>query len=209
MIDLRRIIGYKSGCMLETLVNSSLLVYNLVTSENGYSFPIIIGEQDNQQERLVIKMLKISDDYFIGFVEGEGMFYIGVVPSKETTSGWQVIYFFKVSQNPTGKVVLDSLKKRLDCGYIKQNSKTDPIDKSLALVVRNFRDLKTKVLPFFRDKLIIKKKSFEAFEKVLLLIEKGEHFKKEGLNRIIDLAYSMNTGKRKLTKEYILEHYKN
>lgn len=98
-------------------------------------------------------MLKISDDYFIGFVEGEGMFYIGIIPSRETKCGWQVIYFFKVSQNPIGKVVLDCLKKRLNCGYLKQNSKTDPTDKSLALVVRNFQDLKTKVLPFLGTNL--------------------------------------------------------
>ena len=154
-------------------------------------------------------MLKISDDYLIGFVEGEGMFYIGIVPSKETKSGWQVIYFFKVSQNPIGKVILDYLRKRLDCGYLKQNSKTDPTDRSLALVVRNFQDLKTKVLPFFRNKLVIKKKSFNTFEKVLFLIEQGKHLEKEGLGEIIDLAYSMNTCKRKLTKGYILKHYQN
>ena len=154
-------------------------------------------------------MLKVSDDYLVGFVEGEGMFYIGVVPSKETKSGWQVIYFFKVSQNPIGKVVLDSLRKRLGCGYLKQNSKTDPTDKSLALVVRNFLDLKMKVLPFFRDKLVIKRRSFEIFEKVLLLIDQGKHLEKEGLSKIMDLAYAMNTGKRKLTKEYILEHYRD
>ena len=154
-------------------------------------------------------MQKISDDYIVGFVEGEGMFYIGIVPSKETKSGWQVIYFFKVSQNPIGREVLKYLKKRLDCGYVKQNSKTDKTDKSLALVVRNFSDLKIKVLPFFKDKLIIKKKSYETFEKVLLLIEKRKHLEKEGLSLIIDLAYSMNTGKRKLTKDYILKHYQN
>lgn len=152
---------------------------------------------------------KTNDDYFVGFVEGEGMFYIGIVPSKETKSGWQVIYFFKVSQNPIGRLVLKNLKTRLDCGYIKQNSKTDKTDKSLALVVRNFSDLETKVLPFFRNKLIIKKKSFDSFEKVLFLIKQGKHLKKEGLSKIIDLAYVMNTGKRKLTKEYILNHYAN
>ena len=154
-------------------------------------------------------MLKISDDYLIGFVEGEGMFYIGIVPSKETKNGWQVIYFFKVSQNPVGKVILDYLRKRLDCGYLKQNSKIDPTDKSLAFVVRNFQDLKTKVLPFFINKLVIKKRSFETFVKVLQLIEQGKHLEKQGLSEIIDLAYSMNTGKRKLTKEFILKHYKN
>ncbi len=137
------------------------------------------------------------------------MFHVGVVPSKETKCGWQVIYFFKVSQNPIGKVVLDGLKKRLNCGYLKQNSKNDATDKSLAMVVRNFSDLKTKVLPFFRNKLIIKRKSFESFERILNLIEEGKHLEKKGLGEIIDLAYSMNTGKRKLTKEYIIEHYRS
>jgi hypothetical protein len=154
-------------------------------------------------------MQKITDDYIVGFVEGEGMFYIGIVPSKETKSGWQVIYFFKVSQNPIGRKILEYLKERLNCGYVKQNSKTDQTDRSLAFVVRNFSDLETKVLPFFRDKLIIKKKSFDTFEKVLALVKQGEHLKKEGLSKIIDLAYLMNTAKRKLTKEYILEHYRN
>ena len=152
---------------------------------------------------------KTSDDYFVGFVEGEGMFYIGIVPSRETKSGWQVIYFFKVSQNPIGRKVLENLRKRLDCGYVKQNSKTDKTDKSLAMVVRNFGDLEMKVLPFFKNRLIIKKKSFESFEKVLFLVKKGKHLKKEGMAEIIDLAYTMNTGKRKLTKEFILNHFKN
>lgn len=31
---------------------------------------------------------RISDDYLVGFVEGEGMFYVGVVPSRETKTGW-------------------------------------------------------------------------------------------------------------------------
>lgn len=94
-------------------------------------------------------MSRISDDYLIGFVEGEGVFYVGIVPSKETTSGWQVIYFFKVSQNPSGRLVLDYFKERLNCGYIKANSKTDLSDKSLAFVVRNYNDLINRVIPFF------------------------------------------------------------
>ena len=82
--------------MLESLVNNNLLVYDLVTSKNGYS--LMDMRQDNQQERLV-SMKLLSDDYLIGFTEGEGMFYIGIVRSLETKTGWQVIYFLKVSQN--------------------------------------------------------------------------------------------------------------
>jgi len=154
-------------------------------------------------------MLTISDDYLIGFVEGEGMFYVGIVPSQLVKSGWQVIYMFKVSQNPRGKVVLDYLKKRLGCGYLKPNNKRNPKDKSLAFVVRNIDDLKNKVLPFFENKLLIKRKDFEAFRKVLYLVIEGKHLEKESFKEIVDLAYSMNTGKRKLSKEYILNHFLN
>lgn len=153
---------------------------------------------------------KISDDYLAGFVEGEGMFYIGIVPSRATSrtkSGWQVIYFFKVSQNPSGKVILEQLKQRLDCGYIKQNSKTDFTDKSLAFVVRDFVSIKKKVIPFFKDKLIIKKDAFEKFERIIEIIFQKKHLSYKGMKEILDIAYSMNTKKRRVSKKEILKTY--
>jgi len=153
--------------------------------------------------------IKVSDDYLVGFVEGEGMFYIGVVPSKETKTGWQVIYFFKVSQNPSGKVVLDQLKQRLGCGYIKMNSQTDLTDKSLAYVVRDLPSLMEKIIPFFEDKLVIKRSNFDKFKKVLELVYKKDHLFKNGIKEILDIAYSMNTQKRRVGKEEILKAYTN
>lgn len=157
-------------------------------------------------------MRNISDDYLIGFVEGEGMFYVGVVPSKGTSgtkSGWQVIYFFKVSQNPSGKVVLEQFKNRLNCGYIKQNSKTDSTDKSLAYVVRDLESIQNKVIPFFDNKLVIKKDAFEKFRKVISSVSQKEHLHYKGMKKILDIAYSMNTRKRKISKKEILKAYKN
>lgn len=163
-------------------------------------------KQDNQQERLV--NLDLSDDYFVGFVEGEGCFYIGVVKSPETKSGWQVIYFFKVSQNPSGRMVLEGLKKRLNCGYIKQNSRTDTTDKSLAYVVRDLPSLVDKVIPFFKKKLVTQKaQDYDKFVKVLEIVSSNQHLNKEGMRKILDLAYSMNTTKRKVTKTQILEDF--
>ena len=149
----------------------------------------------------------LSDDYLIGFTEGEGMFYIGIVPSKETKTGWQVIYFLKVSQNPIGLKVLNQFKKRLGCGYVKQNSQTDKTDKSLAYVVRDFPSLRDKVIPFFEGKLIIKKQAFEKFKQVLDIVAKKQHLTLAGITQILELAYSMNTQKRKVEKQLILEAY--
>ncbi len=149
----------------------------------------------------------LSDDYLIGFTEGEGMFYIGIVPSKETISGWQVIYFFKVSQNPAGKMILDYFKKRLNCGYVKQNSKSDLTDKSLAFVVRDLQSLKDKIIPFFDGKLIIKLNNFKKFKKVIKMVSQKDHLTKKGIKIILDIAYSMNTGKRRVEKTRILRDY--
>ncbi|KKU63610.1 MAG: hypothetical protein UX86_C0020G0001 [Candidatus Amesbacteria bacterium GW2011_GWC1_47_15] len=163
---------------------------------------LVDTEQDNQQERLV------SDDYLLGFVEGEGCFYIGVVRSRETISHWQVIYFFKVSQNPTGKLVLEQLKNRLACGYIKANSLSDKSDKSLAFVVRDLPSLTKKVIPFFKGKLLTKKaEDFEKFCRVIDLVISSNHLTKKGITKILDIAYSMNTAKRRYSKQEILAGY--
>ena len=151
----------------------------------------------------------ISDDYIAGFVEGEGMFYIGIVRSRETKTGWQVIYFFKVSQNPQGRVILEAIQKRFDCGYIKANSQTDPTDKSLAFVVRDLESIRDKVIPFFEGKLFIKKVAFEKFKKVIKIVSEKKHLNRDGMKEILDVSYSMNTGKRRFAKEIILKSFQN
>ena len=151
--------------------------------------------------------MNLSNDYFVGFVEGEGMFYIGIVPSSETKSGWQVIYFFKVSQNPSGRKVLESLRNRLQCGYIKENSQTDKTDRSLAFVVRDLPSLVDKIIPFFDNKLVIKKDAFEKFERILNLVREKKHLTKKGMKQILNISYSMNTQKRRFTKKQILSSY--
>src|SRR3990172_10739787 len=147
--------------------------------------------------------LVTSDDYIAGFVDGEGMFYVGIVPSRGTSrnkSGWQVIYFLKVSQNPSGKIVLDAIKNRLGCGYIKPNSKSDPTDKSLAYVVRDLPSIKDIIIPFFEGRLVIKKRTFKKFKKIIELVSQKKHLSKKGMEQILDISYSMNTRKRRVSK---------
>ena len=151
----------------------------------------------------------ISDDYLVGFVEGEGMFYIGIVRSPETKTGWQVIYFFKVSQNPSGRRVLEYFQKRFSCGYVKQNSQKDMTDKSLAYVVRDLPSLRDKIIPFFEGKLHIKQQTFEKFKRVIEIVADKVHLTKEGITEVLEIAYSMNTQKRRVLKEKILQDYQN
>jgi len=149
----------------------------------------------------------ISNDYLIGFVEGEGCFYVSFVSSKETKSHWQVVYFFKVSQNPRGIEILEALRNRLQCGYIKKNASLKSTDKSLAYVVRNIDDLKERVIPFFRNKLIVKREDFDKFSRVIELVSQKQHLTRDGVEKIINIANTMNTGKRKYSISEIVSHY--
>lgn len=156
---------------------------------------------DHQQ---VTGRKKISNDYLIGFVEGEGCFYVGFSKRKDLPLGWQIICEFKVSQNPEGKKILEILKKRIGCGYIKRNDRKNLKDKTLVFVVRNQRDLIEKVIPYFVGKLLVKKKEFEVFKKTLEIIKRKHHLTEEGFRKIVNLVYSLSTSKKRYSKKLIL-----
>ena len=156
-------------------------------------------------------MIRIPDSYFSGFSDGEGCFYVGIVPSKYNKNGFQVIAEFHVSQNPRGKIVLDQFKSRLNCGYIKPNHKSSSDDKSLVLVVKSNEDLLTKVVPFFIKNPLISGKhiDFMKFSRVVEMISEGRHLTDQGFLEILDLAYSMNTMNRRIPKEVFLTRLKS
>ena len=162
---------------------------------------------DNQQES---RIRIISDEYFAGFIDGEGCFYVGFSRRKDLPLKWQIITEFHVSQNPGGKNILQSLKKRLDCGYLKPNHPKSSKDKSWVLVVKNRRDLEGKVLPFFRNCPLFsdKRKDLEIFRKTLKIIKKKEHLRKKGFKKIVKLVFSnKKTTNKKYSKEFIISSF--
>ena len=113
---------------------------------------------DNQQ---VSEKTKISDEYFAGFVDGEGCFYVGFSRREDLPLKWQVITEFHLSQNPKGLNVLEGFRNRLGCGYIKPNHPKSSRDKSWVLVVKDRKDLKEKVIPFFKEHSLHSGKQFD------------------------------------------------
>jgi hypothetical protein len=150
-----------------------------------------------------VEAASVTDDYLTGFIDGEGMFHIGIVPSQFTRLGWQVIYQFKVAQNPIGESVLVALRERLGCGTISPNAKAGARDKTLKYVVRNLDDLNERVVPFCRDRLIVKREAFESFSAVLDSVNAGRHLTGDGLLEIVDIAYAMNTKARRVPRATI------
>jgi LAGLIDADG DNA endonuclease family protein len=140
---------------------------------------------DNQQERL--------DGYIAGYVDGEGSFSVSVQRNRTCRVGFQLVPEFHVSQNGDRAQVLDLIRARLGCGYIKPNGKRD---RAVVLVVRERRALLESVIPFFERVPLLssKREDFEKFARVVWQMALGRHRTLAGFGELLELALSMNGG---------------
>lgn len=159
-----------------------------------------VSSADNQQAN-------IADEYLAGFVDGEGCFYVGFSKREDLPLKWQVITEFHLSQNPGGKNLLEAFCDRVGCGYLKPNHPGSDKDKSWVLIVKDRKDLKENLIPFF-DKYSLytqKQHDFETFKKVIKIVEEGRHLNKDGLTEIVTLVFdTTRITKKRYSKEAIL-----
>ena len=159
---------------------------------------------DNQQ---VTKSRNISNEYFSGFVDGEGCFYVGFSKRNDLPLKWQVITEFHLSQNAGGKNILEAFQQRLGCGYIKPNHPKSKRDKSWVLIVKDRNDLNKQLVPFFKKfpPHSQKNQDLEIFVSVLDVINKKEHLTFEGFKKIVNIVFesSRSTNKRYSKKDLL------
>ena len=141
----------------------------------------------------------MSDEYFCGFVDGEGCFYVGFSKRPDLPGYWQVLTEFHLSQNLSGINVLEAFRRRLGCGYLKPNHPGSQRDRSWILIVKDRKDLKLKLIPFFVENPLrtVKYKDFLVFKEVIELIEKQEHLNAAGFRKIVDLVFSLHRTTKK------------
>jgi hypothetical protein len=142
-----------------------------------------VSGADNQQERL--------DSYIAGYVDGEGSFSVSVQRNRSCRVGFQLVPEFHVSQNGDRAQVLELIRERFGCGYIKPNSRKD---QALVLVVRNRDELLERVIPFFEQNPLLSTKQvdFQKFASLVRDMALGHHRTEDGFGRLLDLALSMN-----------------
>lgn len=160
---------------------------------------------DNQQERA---REKLDPWYVVGFVEGEGTFHIAFYKDVRMKQVVKVIPEFHVNQSYLRKNTLELIQEYFGCGYLKTNHATNPKDTTYVLVVRDREELLTKIIPFFRKYNLqsVKRESFIIFAEIVEMMGRGLHRTREGVEKIIHLAYQMNVdGKyRQRKKENLL-----
>jgi hypothetical protein len=172
--------GSASGYMLERLENPVVLD----KSENP-------SGADNQQERL-------SADWVVGFVDGEGCFFVGINRQPSMKLGWQVLPEFRVVQHQKDVAILEQLQRFFGFGLITTNH-----GDRKELRIRGAEQL-NRVVGFFKAHPLrtVKRSSFESFAEVIAIMNRGEHLTEEGLQRIKDLTSRMNRGAQNPQRPY-------
>ena len=146
---------------------------------------------DNQQESL-------SPEWVVGFVDGEGCFFVGINRQPTMKVGWQVLPEFRVVQHERDVAILARLREFFGCGQITTNH-----GDRKELRIRGLKELR-QVVAFFEGHPMrtVKRSSFDCFAEVIRLMERGDHLTMDGLTQIRELASRMNRGAQNPQRPY-------
>lgn len=143
--------------------------------------------------------MELSPDWIVGFVDGEGCFYVGFYEHPEMITGYQVLPEFRVVQHKKDIQILYAIKRFFRFGVVRKNH-----DDRYEYRVRKIEHL-LKIVEFFEKHPLKTSKNvnFKKFARIVRLIEKGEHLKVEGLKKIIKISLQMNRCEKTKGKEIL------
>ena len=143
--------------------------------------------------------MELSPDWVVGFVDGEGCFFVGIQRNPTVKIGMQVIPEFRVVQHARDLDVLHALKRFFGFGRVCRNH-----GERWEYRVRRIEHLR-EVARFFGQHRLRTKKRVDAlkFSDVLRLMDERRHLTDDGLRDIAKLAASMNTGNRPRLSELL------
>lgn len=118
---------------------------------------------------------------------------------------WVLDPIFHVTQHRNNEELLRHFQRVLDCGVvIKKYGQED----TMQFVVQSRRELVDKIIPFFRkNKLLVKRKSFEIFAEVVEGLDKHQHRNTHDFRKLVKKVFIMNNnGKyRRYTLKEVLD----
>jgi hypothetical protein len=134
--------------------------------------------------------MNLEPQWIVGFVDGEGCFFVGLNKQPTMKTKIQVLPEFTVVQHKRDIAVLQDLKTYFQCGAVIRNH-----GDRYAYRVRGHENLYKRIVPFFEKHKLKTKKGvdFQKFRDVVLLMEKKAHLRFEGLEQITKIANAMNT----------------
>jgi hypothetical protein len=158
---------------------------------------------ENQQERLA------HIGWIVGFVDGEGCFSCSIYRNSKMALKWQVRPAFDVVQGESSRSVLEDLKDFFRCGKIYLNRRRDNHKEDLLRSnVYRFEDLRTKIVPFFKEYPLrtTKRDNFEKFAQIIELMEHRRHMTIPGIKEIAHITETMNHKKPSEVLRILRDH---
>lgn len=145
--------------------------------------------------------MELSPDWVVGFVDGEGCFYVGVYRHPEMTQGFQILPEFRIVQHKRDIQILYALKRFFRVGVVRRNR-----EDRYELRIRKISSL-FKVVEFFETHPLKTKKNvdFKRFARIIRIMKEGGHLTKEGMIRILETAILMNRAEKEKAKAILKE----
>ena len=143
------------------------------------------------------------DPWFVtGLTEGEGCFCVSFQLRSRLRTGLEVRPSFALALNERDARLIEDLQIFFGCGWIRRSRG----DRTLKYESRSTRELLGSIVPHFERYPLrgSKAQSFSGFAQICRMIEQGDHLERDGLRRIIAIAYEMNLGKRRYTQAELL-----
>ena len=144
--------------------------------------------------------------YLAGFADGEGSFNISFRPRDDYRMPWKVSLCFNISQRD--EVILAKFKRHLGCGTMRMRH-----DGVWYFEVNNLQAILENVIPFFDHFGFLsskKQRDFAKFKQLALMISRGRHRERKGIEEILRIRSDMNDGgKRRYMDTAILEAFEN
>ncbi len=142
--------------------------------------------------------------YITGFVDGEGTFSVSFTRRQKLRTKIEVRPSFSISQHKRNLKILQHIHQHFGVGAIRFSKR----DQNYKYEVRSIDDLIQVIIPHFERFPLqtTKRKDFQKFKTICRLVKAKHHLNPQYLQKIIDLAYSMNeSGKRKHPKRKLLK----
>jgi hypothetical protein len=144
-------------------------------------------------------MKKLSPEYVVGLVDGEGSFtvYVRNPDAKKNVVRRVVVepkFYIKLIERD--KEILLALQRFFGCGSVYFQKDTRPNHQHCyRYEVFRWEELQTKIIPFFKQnrlKLVSKRNDFEVFCLMMNLLSRKIHRTDKGLRKLFQLKQQMH-----------------
>ncbi len=137
--------------------------------------------------------MALSNDWIVGFVDGEGSFSYSKIRNTQMSMGYQIQGEFTVVQHVRDIQLLYKLKQHFGCGSVAVNH-----GDRYHFRVKNLDDLINVIIPFFEKNELQTNKKFQlpVFKEICLRLKAKKHLTQEGFDETLILVDRLSTLKK-------------